>query len=221
MTRKKKIIVFGGLAAVVLALIAFNAAAQRDRGVSVRLGEVERRDLVATVTASGQIEPKQSVDISADITGRIIEIPVEEGDLVERGQLLLRIDPSQYEAAVARARALEASSQASLLQARANRDQARRALDRARELKRQDPNLVSDEQLEQSQTSFDVAEAMAVSAGHQVAQAQAGLQEAREALAKTVLRSPMAGEVTRLAKEEGEVAVPGTFSPETGLLLTV
>jgi HlyD family secretion protein len=221
MTRKKKIIVFGGIAVIVLALIAFNAAAQRDRGVSVRLGEVEQRDLVATVTASGQIEPKRSVDISADITGRIIEIPVQEGDLVERGQLLLRIDPSQYEAAVARARALEASSQASLLQARANRDQARRALDRARELKRQDPNLVSDEQLEQAQTSFDVGEAMAVSAGHQVAQAQAGLQEAREALAKTVLRSPMTGEVTRLAKEEGEVAVPGTFSPETGLLLTV
>jgi HlyD family secretion protein len=221
MTRKKKIIVFGGLGVVVLALIAFNAAGQRDRGVSVRLGEVERRDLVATVTASGQIEPKRSVDISADITGRIIEIPVEEGDIVERGQLVLRIEPSQYEAAVARARALEASSQASALQARANRDQARRALDRARELKRQDPNLISDEQLEQAQTSFDVAGAMAVSAEHQVAQAQAGLQEAREALAKTVLRSPMAGEITRLAKEEGEVAVPGTFSPETGLLLTV
>ena len=85
MTRKKKILVFGGLGAVVVILVALNATAQRDRGQAVRMGAVERRDLVATVTASGQIEPQRSVDVSADITGRIIEIPVEEGDFVHRG----------------------------------------------------------------------------------------------------------------------------------------
>jgi len=221
MTRKKKILVFGGIGIAVVILVALNAASQRDRGQAVRIGRVERRDLVATVTASGQIEPQRSVDVSADITGRIIEIPVEEGDLVRRGDLVLRIDPSQYEAGVAQARALVASSEASLLQARANRDQARRALDRAIELRRQSPNLVSDEGLEQAHTSFDVAEAMASSAEHQVGQAQASLQNAQELLAKTVLRAPMDGEVTRMAVEVGEVAVPGTFSRETGLLMTI
>jgi len=221
MTRKKKILVFGGIGIAVVILVALNAASQRDRGQAVRIGGVERRDLVATVTASGQIEPQRSVDVSADITGRIIEIPVEEGDLVRRGDLVLRIDPSQYEAGVAQARALVASSEASLLQARANRDQARRALDRAIELRRQSPNLVSDEQLEQAHTSFDVAEAMASSAEHQVGQAQASLQNSQELLAKTVLRAPMDGEVTRMAVEVGEVAVPGTFSRETGLLMTI
>ncbi len=161
------------------------------------------------------------MDISADITGRIIRIPVEEGDWVKQGDLVLRIDPSQYEAAVARGRAMMASAEASALQARVNRNQAERAWNRAQELRNQDPNLVSDQQLELSQMDFDVAEALAVAAQHQVEQAQASLQEAQEQLAKTVLRAPMDGQVTRLAVEEGEVAVPGTFSRETGLLLTV
>ena len=218
---KKKVIIFGSIAVAVVGLVAVNAASGGDKGASVRMEEVGRCDLVATVTASGQIEPKRSVDISSDITGRITYIPVEEGDWVERGDLVLRIEPSQYEAAVARARAMLASAEASALQARANRDQAGRARDRSRQLREQNVNLVSDEQLEQAETQFEVAEALAVSAQHQVAQAQAGLDEAQEQLAKTVLRAPMSGQVTRLAVEEGEVAVPGTFSRETGLLMTV
>lgn len=221
MTRKKKFFVFGGIGAAVIILIAVNAAGQRDKGESVRIEEVEHRDLVATVTASGQIEPTRSVDIAADITGRIIHIPVEEGDQVERGDLLIRIDPSQYEAAVARARATLASAEASVLRARADSIQAKRALDRSQELRRQDTNLVSDEQLEQAETQYEVAAALASAAAHQVEQAQAALQEAREQLAKTVLRAPMSGEVTRLAVEEGEVALASTFSRETGLLMTI
>jgi HlyD family secretion protein len=177
--KKKKVIIFGGIGVAIVALIGLNAASNRDRGQSVRLEEVGKRDLVATVTASGQIEPKRSVDISADITGRIIHIPVDEGDWVKRGDLVLRIDPSSYEAAVARARAMLASAQASALQARVNRNQAERAWNRAQELRRQDPDLLSDQQLELSQMDFDVAEALAVSARHQVEQAQASLEEAQ------------------------------------------
>jgi HlyD family secretion protein len=221
MTRRKKLLLFGGIAVAVVLLVVVNAASQRDRGAAVRIETVEPRDLVATVTASGQIQPQRSVDVSADITGRIIEIPVEEGDTVQRGALVLRIEPSQYEAAVARAQALASSAEASALQARANRNQAERSLSRLQQLRDQDPDLVSDEQLEQAGTQFEVSQALATSAEHQVTQARAGLQEAREALAKTVLRAPMTGEVTRLAVEEGEVAVPGTFSRETGLLMTI
>lgn len=221
MSRRKKFAIFGVGAVVVAALIAFNVAAQRDKGVSVRMEDVQRRDLVATVTASGQIAAKSSVDISADITGRIVDIPVQEGDTVQKGDLLLRIEPQQYEAAVARGRATLASAEASAIQARANRDQADRALARTFKLREQDRNLISDEQLEQSQTAYQVAAAVARSAEHQVEQARAALQEAQEQLAKTVIRAPMAGRVTRLAVEEGEVAVPSTFSRETGLLMTI
>ena len=218
---KKKLFIFGGIGVGVVALIAFNAAAQRESGTTVRIETVGREDLVATVTASGQIQPKTSVAISADITGRIIEIPVEEGDFVQRGQLLLRIDPSLFDAQVARAEASVSSAAASALQARASRDQAKRAYDWFASLRRQDPNLVSDEELETSQTNLEVAEAIANSANHQVDQARAGLTDTQEQLAKTVLRAPMSGEVTRLAVEVGEVAVPGTFSRETALLMTI
>ena len=218
---KKKIFIFGGIAVGIVALIGFNAAAQGDAATTVRIEEVGRENLVATVTASGQIQPKTSVDISADITGRVIEIPVQEGDIVRAGQLLLRIDPSLFDAQVARAEASVSSAQASALQARASRDQAQRAYDRFASLRRQDPNLVSDEELETSRTNFEVAEAIATSANHQVEQARASLTDAEEQLAKTVLRAPMAGEITRMAVEVGEVAVPGNFSPAAALLMTV
>ena len=96
--------------------------------------KVARRDLVSAVTASGKIEAKTSVDISADITGRIIQIAVREGDLVNKGQFLIQIDPAQYQAAVSRAQGVVASTEATLLQARANLDQAERAWNRARQL---------------------------------------------------------------------------------------
>ena len=221
MSRRNKVLLTSGVLAVLVGAVVVGTAARGDRGTEVRLEAVAHRSLVSTVTASGRITPKSAVDISADITGRIVSLPVQEGERVRKGDLLVRIDPSQYEAAVARSQALLSSSEASALQARANRDQARRALDRSQALRRTDPNLVSDEQLEQAQTSFEVAEALATSAAHQVEQARAGLREANDQLAKTVLRSPLDGQVTRVAVEEGEVAVPGTFSRETGLLLTV
>lgn len=217
--RKKLTIGVLGVIAIV-AVIGLNAA-RSNRSTPVRLEAVEHRSLVATVTASGQIEAKRKVDVSADITGRIISLLVDEGDWVKAGDLLLRIDPSQYEAGVARAQAGLASAEASALQARANRDQAERTLNRSIELKRRDSTLVSEEQLDQAQTSYEVAAAVANSAEHQVEQARAMLREAQEQLAKTILRAPMAGQVTRLAVEQGEVAVPGTFSRETGLLMTV
>jgi HlyD family secretion protein len=75
--------------------------------------------------------------------------------------------------------------------------------------------------MEQAQTAFDIAESNLTASQHMVEQTRAAMREARDQLAKTHLIAPMAGRVTRLAVEEGEVAVPGTFSRETGLLLTI
>jgi len=206
---------------VVGGLIVMSASAKRERGAEVRFEKVGRRDLVAAVTASGKIQPKTKVDVSPDITGRITKLAVREGDLVQKGQFLLQIDPTIYEAELERAQATYASAQAAAVQAQASRDQSRRALDRARQLKAQNANLISDEQLEQAQTAFNVADAVANSAQHQVDQARAGVQSARDQLSKTHIVAPMTGRITRLAVEEGEVAVPGTFSKDVGLLLTV
>ena len=213
------------VAAVVLlaigGVVAFRINKKRNAGTEVRLEQVSRRDLVSSVTASGKIEAQTSVDISADITGRIIDIAVREGDLVKRGQFLLRIDPAQYQAAVARAQGVVASTQATLLQTKATRDQAQRAWNRARQLTELGDNLIAPETAEQARTALDVADANYQSTRAQLEQARASLLEAKDNLSKTRLTAPISGRVVRLAVEEGEVAVPGTFSRETGLLMTI
>jgi HlyD family secretion protein len=183
--------------------------------------KVSRRDLVSIVTASGKVQPKRKVDVSSDITGRIVDLPVKEGDEVQRGQIVVRIDPTQYQARVEMAQAMLASAQAQAAQTRANRDQAERAFVRARDIRAQNPQLVSQEALEQAQTQREVATANLEAAQHQVDQSSANLREAQDALRKTTILAPMSGKITRLAVEEGEVAVPGTFSRETGLLMTI
>jgi HlyD family secretion protein len=221
MSKRNKVLVGSGLAVLIVLLVIVSSSAKRDKGIEVRFEEVGRRDLIAAVTASGKIQPKRKVDVSADITGRITRIAVQEGDLVREGQFLLQIDPTIYEANLQRAQAAMSSAEAGAVQARANRDQADRALQRTKELRTQNPNLISQEQLEQAQTAFDIAESNFTASRHMVEQSRAALREARDQLAKTRLTAPMAGRVTRLAVEEGEVAVPGTFSRETGLLLTI
>src|SRR6478672_884334 len=222
MSRGMKVgLIVVGIALVAGGLIAFRIHKKRNAGTEVRLEKVTRRDLVSAVTASGKIEAKTSVDISADITGRIIQIAVREGDIVKRGQFLLQIDPAQYQAAVARAQGVVSSTQATLLQTKATRDQAQRAWDRAQQLTKLGTNLIAPETAEQAHTALDVAEANYQSTRAQLEQSRASLQEAKDNLGKTRLTAPINGRVVRLAVERGEVAVPGTFSRETGLLMTI
>jgi len=211
----------GGLVLVIGLVIALSAAKKGSKAVEVRMEQVGTKDLVAAVTASGKIRPQTKVDISSDIQGRISKIAVKEGDLVKKGQFLLQIDPAIYQAAVARQKALLSASQGELIRARANRDQAKRTADRAIELQKSGTNLVAPEAVEQAQTAYEVSVANYNSAKAQVEQAQAGLKDAEENLRKTTLIAPISGRVVRLAVEEGEVAVPGTFSKDVGLLMTI
>jgi HlyD family secretion protein len=146
---------------------------------------------------------------------------VKEGDLVKKGQFLLQIDPAQYLSIVSRLEGQVASARASLAQARTNRDQAQRTRDRNLGIQKVNPELISREAVEQAVQGFDVADANLKAAQAGVDQAQAALSEARSNLQKTRLVAPIAGRVVRLAVEVGEVAVPGTFSRETGLLMTI
>src|SRR2546427_559820 len=193
MSKRSKLLVGAGAAVVIVGIVVISAAARRDRGQEVRFETTGRRDLVAAVTASGKIQPKKKVDVSADITGRITRIAVREGDLVKQGQFLIQIDPTIYEANLQQASATMASAQAAVVQAKANQDQSERALRRTKELHTQSPNLISQEQLEQAQTAYDVAEANLNAAQHQVDQARAAVQSARDNLRKTTLIAPMTG----------------------------
>jgi len=221
MSKRGKILLFGGLAVLVGGIMVLSAAKRRQPATAVRIEKVERRDLTSIVSASGKIEPRRKLDVLSEVQGRIISLPVREGDMVTAGQVVVRIDPTQYQANVERMEANLAATVAGATQSRANKDQAERAFNRAREIRAQNAQLMSQEQLEQAQTQYEVAVANLDAAERQVDQARAALREAQDQISKTIIRTTMAGRVTRLAVEEGEVAVPGTFSRETGLLMTI
>src|SRR4051794_22712182 len=212
----------GVVAAAGLAvLIGASAAKRGNKAVEVRVEPVQKRDLVASVTASGQVRPQTKVDVASDVSGKITKLSVKEGQIVSAGQFLLQIDQSQAEANVQRAEAAVASTRAQLAQASANLEQSKKTYDRTAQIKKQNAQLISDESLEQLRTAVDVNTAMAESAKHAVDQALASLNDAKSALSKTTIYAPMAGRVTRLAVEQGETAVPGTFNKDAATLLTI
>ncbi|MEA3245708.1 MAG: efflux RND transporter periplasmic adaptor subunit [Gemmatimonadota bacterium] len=208
------ILVVGGLAAAA-------AAKSGNKATEVRIEGVEKRDLVASVTASGQVAAHTKVDVASDITGRITKLAVKEGDWVTKGQLLLEIDQQQYQAAVQRAEAGVANARAASAQAAANLQQAESSYRRSMEIRQSNPSLVSAEQLEQLKTSVDVNKAMVDAQRHNVEQAEASLTDARVQLGKTTLYATMTGRVTRLNVEAGETAIMGTLNKDAATLLTI
>ena len=221
MTKKAKYSIIIGAVVVLAGLGGLTAARSGNKGTEVRVDQVEKRDLVASVTASGQVRPRTQVDVAADISGRIVRLAVEEGQSVTKGQFLLQIEPTQYEAAVQRAEASLAQARASSAQAQASLLQAQRNYERSAEIRKANQTLVSDEQLEQLKTQAEVNQALAEAARHQVDQALAQLRDARSSLSKTTIVAPMSGRITRLVVEQGETAVPGTFNKDAATLLTI
>jgi HlyD family secretion protein len=221
MSKKLRWSLVGVTVVAVTAVVATTAARRGSEGVEVRIESAEPHDLVASVTASGQVQPQTKVDVAADISGRIVRLAVKEGDMVRKGQFLLEIDPDQYAAAAQRAEASLASTKAQAAQARANLLQAQRNYDRSREIQKTNAQLIAAEQLEQLQTQVDVNTALLEAANQNVDQATASLKEARSNLARTTILAPMAGRVTRLVVEQGETAVPGTFNKDAATLLTI
>src|SRR3954454_10501403 len=217
----KKLLIALGVVVVLGALTAVAVAGKgKGAGREVRSETVARRDLVATVTASGKIQPKRKVDISADVSGRVIQLAVEEGQWVNRGDLLLRIDASQYEASVSQANAAVAQNRAREAEARAQLLKAQADQRRAEQLA-QGRDLVSAQEVDNARTQAQVAAAGVQAARFAVQQAEASLAQARDNLRKTTIVAPMAGRVTRLNIHEGETAIIGTMNNPGSLLLTV
>ena len=199
----------------------FSFAQRRASGDEVRAEVVERRDLTATVTASGNVRARRKVDISSDISARVTELLIDEGEDVEEGQVLLRLDRSRYEAAVNRSRANLMQSQAAVAQAQANFVRAERDAERKESLWARDSLLVSRQEVENARTDLEVQRSLRESSQFGVSQARAALDEAQDQLSKTVILAPMAGRVTRLNVEEGETVIVGTMNNPGSLVLTV
>ena len=201
--------------------LAMSAAKRGNKATEVRMEGVQKRDLVASVTASGQVRPQTKVDVASDVSGKIDSLNVKEGQIVKAGAFLLQIDPTQAQANVDRAEAAIASTRAQLMQSQANLDQAQRSYDRSAAMKKTNPQLIADADIETLRTAVDVNKALVESGKHAVDQALASLNDAKSSLSKTRIFAPMGGRVTRLAVEQGETAVPGTFNKDAATLLTI
>lgn len=233
MSRKKKFII---AAAVVLALAAIavaNLKFKRTPAVTVEVEPIKKHQLEAIVSASGKIQPKRSVNISADTMGRVVSLAVEEGQQVRKGQFLLQIDPRNLqtrvesgEAGVRAAQAQLAQMEVALESARTAQKLAQDTLNRQRELWKQGLTTKADldrAETEARQRDIDVQnqvkqiDTVRIRAG----QERATLANAQYDLSKVRIESPIDGIVTRRNIEEGETVVIGTMNNPGTQLLTI
>jgi HlyD family secretion protein len=220
-SKKKKWWIFLVLLVLIGASAAFFLANKKPKAIEIQADQVKEKRLVSKVSASGKIEPKKKVDISANIPGKIVQLAVEEGDIVEKDQFLLQIEPLSYQAAVSNARAAISAARSEHDSAIASFKQSEQTYKRKKRMWDEKSGLISQDEYERSKTDFDVAQTRVRSARHMVERAEADLERAQDELNKTRVNSPMAGVVVRKAVEEGEVAVIGTMNNPGTVLLTI
>ena len=221
MKRRSKIVIAVALVVVAGAVASTAIARSRNQGSEVRTEVVQRRDLVEIVTSSGNVRARRTVDMSSDVSAKVTELLVREGDDVVAGQTLLRLEPDQYRAALSRAEAQLAQARSQEAQQRANLIRTERDLERLLALSARDSLLVSPQQIDDARTNVEVARATLESAEHGVSQAEAAVAEAADRLSKTVFTAPITGRVTRLNVEEGETVIIGTMNNPGSLVLTI
>jgi HlyD family secretion protein len=218
-SRRKKIILISGIIVIIGLVILFNFRSQREKSVKVTVEKVKTNDLTSIISASGEVKPKKSVNISAHVPGRIIKIGVIEGQEVKAGDFLLKLDSAQYEANADRDRALIQSYQAQLIQAEARLKREQNNHERQKKL--YEDRLISLEQLESAKVQYDISRAEVQAIRHQIQQAEASLKSTLDSLSKTVYNSPIDGIITSLRVEEGEVAIIGTMNNPGTVLMTI
>ncbi len=199
MAKRKKTLIFGlGLVVVVGLAVLLGSTSARKKAVEVTVAPVKRGTITQVVSGSGKVQPELKVNIAAHVAGKIVELPVREGQQVHRGQLLVRLEREQYQAAVERARSTLKSAKANLSKTRAD-------YERAKELYAQ--QLTSLAQLQTAEAALMLAES-------EVEQAQASLAQAEDNLAKTTITSPIDGTVIKLNKEVGEITLGSQFQAD-------
>ncbi|HMK18310.1 MAG TPA: efflux RND transporter periplasmic adaptor subunit [Chitinophagaceae bacterium] len=230
MSKTVKWILFSLLGVIVL-LVAFKMlAGNKDEGLKVSIEKASRRTITETVNASGKVYPEIEVKISPDISGEIVELNVEEGDSVKKGQILARIFADIYalqrdEAAsrVNQSAATVENSKASLEALQANLDQAKQAYDRNKKL--YDDKVISRSEFEGFETAYKSAQAnynaakqniKGLEAGVQTA--QTGLSSANKNLGRTTLVAPMNGIISSLSVKKGERVSGNSFSLGTEMM---
>jgi len=215
--KKKRVLIGAGivLVGVVVAVAAFSG--RGEKALEVQTAKVDRQKIVQKVSATGKIQPKTQVEISADVSAKITRLPVVEGQWVEKGTFLVGLDRERYLAAVESAEANVSSAQANATLVRENMNRAEKEFSRSRELVA--TGLESQSAFEAKRAEHQVEVARHKSALDQVEQAKAALKQARVDLSKTTIYAPMAGTISALNKEQGEIALGSQFQKDVILII--
>jgi HlyD family secretion protein len=219
MKSKKKIIIGSVVVLVIIIMIvAISKKKKGDEGNVVQTAKVGRQKIVETVTATGRIQPKTQVKISADVAAKITHLYIKEGDWVEKGDLLVQLDQERFQASVESAEANLRSSESNALLAKENMLKAEKDYIRTKELF--EKNLESQAILDQVYSAFQVEKARHKSVLEQVEQARAVLKQAKDDLSKTTIYAPMAGTISELNKEVGEIALGSQFQEDVIMVVS-
>ena len=215
--KKKRVLIGAGivLVGVIVAVAAFSG--RGEKALEVQTAKVDRQKIVQKVSATGKIQPKTQVEISADVSAKITRLPVVEGQWVEKGTFLVGLDRERYLAAVESAEANVSSAQANATLVRENMNRAEKEFSRSKELVA--TGLESQSAFEAKQAEHQVEVARHKSALDQVEQAKAALKQARDDLSKTTIYAPMAGTISALNKEQGEIALGSQFQKDVILII--
>jgi HlyD family secretion protein len=200
--KRKKVLILAAIAIVLVALTLMAVFKKRTPVITVQTEMVLRHSLTNVVVANGKIQPVVQVTISPEVSGEIIELPVKEGQQVKKGDLLVKINPDIYIAALNQAKAGYESSLAAKASAVANLEKADADFTRNQELFNR--KLLSESDYVGFKSARDVARAQLDSADDQVNVAKAGVDSAKEQLAKTTIVSPLEGTISKLNSQLGE-----------------
>ena len=195
---------------------AWKATHKPDDTISVQVEKATKRDLTETVVASGRIQPVTQVVISPEVAGEIIELPVKEGQMVKKGDLLVGIKPDNY---VAAKNSADASYKAALgARAQVDAELLKAEADFARNDELFKNKLVAANVFQDAKTVRDVARLRAANSIHQSEQARFALDRAKDDLAKTTIKTPIDGTVTKLKSQLGERVLGTSFNMGTEMM---
>jgi HlyD family secretion protein len=216
----KRILIGGALVLVLGAIVTWSlVGGKRDKGPRVYLEAVEVRSIARIVKATGEIDPRVKVNLSAHVVGKIEELFVEEGQTIEAGEPFLRLEREAFVSARDRAAAELEIARSRVRQAEINVADADLKLRRARRLVEE--QIASATDLEAAELNYRSQQLAAEQASETVLQAKAALVKAEDDLHKTTIYAPLTGRVTALNAEEGEVVVSGTMNNPGSVIGTI
>jgi HlyD family secretion protein len=209
--RRRKQIIWGVVGFFLLWLIVSIALSKREKPIPVTTEKAVRKTILQTVSATGKVQPETEVKISPEVAGEIIELPVEDGLKVKKGDLLVKIKPDSYKALLEQQEAAISSAKATNLQQKATMLKTTQDLKRADDMYAK--KTISIQEYNAAQAAADVAKNTYESSVHEIERAEAGSSQARDQLSKTTVYSPIDGTVTVLNSKLGErIVATGQFA---------